>query len=188
MFALLKELAAEVLDSPAVYYEPDYYAVFFADPDGMKLELAYTPGLPAPSQNRTIDGTRAPEPVLSKIDCIMTKVDDLDSARRFYEGVLGLEPLWSDVHSVALGMPRSEAEIVLHDNPDIPKECNVHYLVNDVDTVAAKLSAEGCAVVEPPFEVRIGKCAVIRDPFGNLLNLIDMSKGPVEYNLRDRGP
>jgi catechol 2,3-dioxygenase-like lactoylglutathione lyase family enzyme len=32
-----------VLDAPAPYpqYSPDYYAVFFADPDGMKLEFVY---------------------------------------------------------------------------------------------------------------------------------------------------
>jgi catechol 2,3-dioxygenase-like lactoylglutathione lyase family enzyme len=34
----------KILDAPAEYdYEPGYYAVFFADPDGMKLELAHTP-------------------------------------------------------------------------------------------------------------------------------------------------
>jgi glyoxylase I family protein len=32
------------LDPPAEYdYEPGYYAVFFADPDGMKLELVHVP-------------------------------------------------------------------------------------------------------------------------------------------------
>jgi catechol 2,3-dioxygenase-like lactoylglutathione lyase family enzyme len=35
----------EVLDPPALYpvYGSDYYAVFFADPDGIKLELVYRP-------------------------------------------------------------------------------------------------------------------------------------------------
>jgi catechol 2,3-dioxygenase-like lactoylglutathione lyase family enzyme len=34
-----------ILDSPAAYpqYAPHYYAVFFADPDGMKLELVHFP-------------------------------------------------------------------------------------------------------------------------------------------------
>lgn len=34
-----------VLDAPAAYpqYGPDYYAVFFADPDGLKLELVHFP-------------------------------------------------------------------------------------------------------------------------------------------------
>lgn len=33
----------EILDPPAAYpqYGPDYYAVFFADPDGMKLEFVF---------------------------------------------------------------------------------------------------------------------------------------------------
>lgn len=35
-----------VLDPPASYpdYSGDYYAVFFEDPDGMKLELVHAPG------------------------------------------------------------------------------------------------------------------------------------------------
>ncbi|KAI1316740.1 hypothetical protein EDD11_009556 [Mortierella claussenii] len=37
--------ASVVLDKPALYpqYRPGYYAVFFTDPDGIKLELAFTP-------------------------------------------------------------------------------------------------------------------------------------------------
>ena len=45
LHALLRELGVEILDPPAVYYQPDYYAVFFTDPDGIKLELAHTPSL-----------------------------------------------------------------------------------------------------------------------------------------------
>jgi len=34
----------EVFDAPAEYdYTPGYYAVFFADPDGIKLEVVYEP-------------------------------------------------------------------------------------------------------------------------------------------------
>ena len=38
-------IRAEILDPPAEYpeYEPGYYAVFFADPDGLKLEFVYSP-------------------------------------------------------------------------------------------------------------------------------------------------
>jgi len=37
-----------ILDPPADYpqYAPGYYAVFFADPDGMKLEYVFTPSWP----------------------------------------------------------------------------------------------------------------------------------------------
>ena len=41
---LLLERGVEVLDPPAEYdYEPGYYAVFFSDPDGLKLELVHVP-------------------------------------------------------------------------------------------------------------------------------------------------
>ena len=42
----LAALGARVLDPPREYPEdvPGYYAVFFADPDGIKLELVYIPG------------------------------------------------------------------------------------------------------------------------------------------------
>ncbi len=44
---LLVERGVEVLDPPAEYgYEPGYYAVFFADPDGLKLELVHVPDSP----------------------------------------------------------------------------------------------------------------------------------------------
>ena len=43
---LLVERGIPVLDSPAHYpqYSGDYYAVFFEDPDGMKLEVVHAPG------------------------------------------------------------------------------------------------------------------------------------------------
>ncbi|KAG0359036.1 hypothetical protein BG005_001477 [Podila minutissima] len=35
-----------ILDAPALYpeYDPHYYAVFFTDPDGVKLELVFSKG------------------------------------------------------------------------------------------------------------------------------------------------
>jgi glyoxylase I family protein len=41
----LVRLGVVILDSPAFYerYSPGYYAVFFTDPDGIKLEYVHTP-------------------------------------------------------------------------------------------------------------------------------------------------
>lgn len=46
LHALLIEHGIPVLDPPAHYpqYSGNYYAVFFRDPDGMKLELVHAPG------------------------------------------------------------------------------------------------------------------------------------------------
>jgi glyoxylase I family protein len=41
---VLQQIGAKILDPPATYYPPNYYAVFFADPDGLKLELVFNPG------------------------------------------------------------------------------------------------------------------------------------------------
>lgn len=45
LHAKLVAFGATILDPPADYpaYGPGYYAVFFADPDGMKLEYVFTP-------------------------------------------------------------------------------------------------------------------------------------------------
>ena len=43
-FRFLRNSNIQVLDPPAEYdYTPGYYAVFFADPDGLKLELVFEP-------------------------------------------------------------------------------------------------------------------------------------------------
>ncbi len=46
IYRLLLEHGVTVLDAPAHYsqYSGDYYAVFFEDPDGMKLEVVHSPG------------------------------------------------------------------------------------------------------------------------------------------------
>lgn len=45
MHAHLQAIGATILDPPADYpqYGAGYYAVFFADPDGLKLEYVYKP-------------------------------------------------------------------------------------------------------------------------------------------------
>jgi glyoxylase I family protein len=44
MHALLKMIGAQVLDAPTEYpYFPGYYAVYFTDPDGVKMEFVHWP-------------------------------------------------------------------------------------------------------------------------------------------------
>ena len=46
MYSKLMAIGATVLDAPADYaYFPEYYAVYFTDPDGIKFEFAYAPAL-----------------------------------------------------------------------------------------------------------------------------------------------
>ncbi|MGH8014517.1 MAG: VOC family protein [Candidatus Binataceae bacterium] len=44
MHALLQEIGVLILDPPAEYpYFPGYFAVYFADPDGLKFEFVFWP-------------------------------------------------------------------------------------------------------------------------------------------------
>jgi lactoylglutathione lyase len=115
--------------------------------------------------------------VLRKIDCVMVRVPDLTVAAEFYARVFGLRPLWRDETSVGLGMAETDAEVVLH-TMDLPGDRSVHYLVDDVRDAVAVGQRAGCVVREPPFDIAIGLCAVLEDPFGNTVCLLDMSKGP----------
>jgi glyoxylase I family protein len=45
LYQTLMAIGVAILDPPRLYpkYEPGYYAVFFLDPDGIKLEYVFTP-------------------------------------------------------------------------------------------------------------------------------------------------
>jgi len=114
--------------------------------------------------------------VLRKIDCVMVRVDDLGAAADFYARVFGLRRLWQDGSAVGMGMPETDAEIVLH-TMDLPRDLGVHYLVDDVLAAVSTYRREGCVVRTPPFDVPVGRCAVLEDPFGNAICVLDLSNG-----------
>ena len=114
--------------------------------------------------------------MLRKIDCVMVRVPDLAPAAEFYTATFGLRELWRDETSVGLGLAETDAEIVLH-TMDLPADRSVHYLVDDVPDAVTTAQRAGCAVREAPFDIAVGRCAVLVDPFGNTVCLLDMSKG-----------
>lgn len=121
--------------------------------------------------------------MLRKIDCVMIRVHDVEAAAAYYANVFGLRPHWNGDDSIGLTFPETDAEIVLHSDPAIPSSVEVHYLVDDVVGAVAHLAAQGCQILAAPFPITIGNCAVIRDPFGIRLCLLDMTKGPRPLNL-----
>jgi lactoylglutathione lyase len=113
----------------------------------------------------------------------MIRVRDVQTAATYYAKVFGLHPQWSGDGSVGLVFPETDAEIVLHSDPNIPSSVEVHYLVDDVVAAAVHYAAEGCDVLVAPFDITVGKCAVIRDPFGIRLCILDLTKGLRPLNL-----
>ena len=122
--------------------------------------------------------------MLRKIDCVMIRVDDVEKAAVYYAEVFGLHPNWSGDESIGLVFPETDAEIVLHNDPNMPSSVEVHYLVDDVITVVAEYVAKGCQLLVGPFDITIGKCAVIKDPFGIRMCILDMTKGARPLNLK----
>lgn len=110
---------------------------------------------------------------LRKIDCVLVRVDALDAGVDFYTRACGLRVLWRDASSVGLGMPETDAEVVLHTSTDVPDGA-VHYLVDDV---RAAVAAWDGAVRVAPFEIAVGWCAVLADPFDNAVAILDLTKG-----------
>jgi predicted enzyme related to lactoylglutathione lyase len=121
-----------------------------------------------------------PEPLLRKIDCAMLKTHDLDEAVAFYGGRLGHTMLWRTSEAVAFRLPESGAELVvhLHIGPE------VYFLVDDVEQAYRSLLQSGAASIKPPFDIQIGKCAIVRDPLGNSLAILDQSKGRLVTDSR----
>jgi len=110
---------------------------------------------------------------LRKIDCVMVRVPDLAAASEFYTRSFGLRRLWADETSVGLGLAETDAEVVLH-TMDLAADEAVYYLVDDVDAAASQYTGR---IRTPPFDIAVGRCAVLEDPFGNAIGILDLSKG-----------
>jgi len=117
---------------------------------------------------------RLPEPLIRKVDCVQIQVPNLDSGLAFYRDQLGHQLVWRTERAVGLRLPDTDAEIVLQiERPGI----EINLLVDSVDAAVARIVAAGGTVVVPPFEIQIGRCVVVCDPWGTQLILLDTSKG-----------
>ena len=114
------------------------------------------------------------EPLFQKLDCLQIPVPDLDAGLAFYRDKLGQELIWRTETSAGLRMPETDAEIVIQtERPQM--EANLK--VASADEAVERIVEAGGKLVAGPFDIQIGRCAVVLDPWGNALVLLDMSKG-----------
>ena len=117
------------------------------------------------------------EPLIRKVDCVQIQVPDLDAGLAFYRDQLGHQLVWRTERAVGLRLPDTDAEIVLQtERPGV----EINLLVDSADAAAARIVESGGAVVVPSFEIQIGRCVVVQDPWGTRLTLLDASKGLLE--------
>jgi predicted enzyme related to lactoylglutathione lyase len=115
------------------------------------------------------------DPLFLKIDAVTVPVPDLDAGLSFYGGALGHDLLWRDdeVGQAGLALPGSDTEIVLTTQVGYAP----NWLVTSADQAAAAIVAAGGRIVSDPFDIPVGRLAVVADPFGNVLVLLDLSRG-----------
>ena len=117
---------------------------------------------------------RLPEPLIRKVDCVQIQVPNLDAGLAFYRDQLGHQLVWRTKRAAGLRLPDTDAEIVLQiERPGM----EINLLVDSVDAAVARIVAAGGTVVVPPFEIQIGRCVVVCDPWGTQLIVLDTSKG-----------
>ena len=114
-------------------------------------------------------------PLLRKVDCIRLAVDDLGAAIAFYQR-LGHDLIWRHPEAAGLRLPESSTELVLQTEQ---RDIEVDLLVDDAERAAERFVAAGGTLVNGPFEIEIGRCAVVSDPWQNTLVLLDMNRGPL---------
>jgi len=110
--------------------------------------------------------------MLRKVDRILLRVPGLQSAVKHYRDVLGLKLIREEASLASFQLADGETELVLHVDEDLPDEA-VYYLVDDVRDLYKRREALGLKFSAPPAQVSRGYRATVKDPFGNVLLLLD---------------
>lgn len=121
--------------------------------------------------------------LLQKVDAVTFRVPDLDAGLAFYADRLGHLLSWrnDEVGQAGLQLPDSDTEIVL----TIEHGYEPNWLVESVDQAVRDFAGAGGTVLAGPFDIPVGRVAVVADPFGNVLVLVDLTKG--RYRTDDSG-
>lgn len=112
-------------------------------------------------------------PLFKGIDCIHIRVPNLDEGLAFYRDALGLKLLWQTEKACALSAGAGATEIVLSSADNLM----VDIKVNNVEQALPIFTGAGGKVEDGPFDIDIGQCAVVSDPWGNRYCLLDTTNG-----------
>jgi predicted enzyme related to lactoylglutathione lyase/chloramphenicol 3-O-phosphotransferase len=124
-----------------------------------RLDSATTPG----------DG-----PLFRDVDCIQIPVPDLQAGLAFYQHALGHHLIWQTDTAAGLRLGGSATELVVQtERPELEPNLSVA----SADVAARQFVAAGGRLLVAPFDITIGRCAVLQDRWGNRLVLVDHTKG-----------
>lgn len=114
-------------------------------------------------------------PLLRAVDAVTVPVPDLDNGLRFYRDALGHRLRWrhDEIGQAGLELPESATELVLATGLGYEPD----WLVTSADEAARSVQSAGGRVITGPFDIPVGRLARMADPFGNVLVVLDLSRG-----------
>jgi catechol 2,3-dioxygenase-like lactoylglutathione lyase family enzyme len=110
--------------------------------------------------------------MLKRIDRLILRVPQVESAVKYYRDVLGLEVTRHETKVASMRLGDGETELVLHSDEDLPAEA-IYFLVDDVREIYQRRDELKLKFNSPPAQAAHGYRATVHDPFGNVLLLID---------------
>jgi predicted enzyme related to lactoylglutathione lyase len=114
--------------------------------------------------------------LIRKVDCVRLYVPDLEAGMAFYRDRLGHPLIWR-TRAAGLRLPETDTELVIQTEE---QRQEIDFLVDSADAAAGFVEQSGGKVIVPTFDIQIGRCVVVEDPWGNPLVLLDAGKGFLE--------
>src|SRR5580704_1719726 len=110
-----------------------------------------------------------------RIDRIILPVQALPGAVHYYRDVLGMKLVREDKQLAVFLMLDGKTELVLSAGSDLGGE-EICYLVDDVRDLYERREELQLKFVQSPRDTAQGVSAVIRDPFGNVMMILDRAE------------
>lgn len=118
--------------------------------------------------------------MVGKLGLVMIVVSDMDRSVRFYRDVLGLKLLfqqsnWSqlDAGTILVGLHPEGEEVKVGPTSG----CTLGIYVDDVTRTVGELKARGGRIAVEPRAEPFGRWALLKDPDGYNIQLIEMKSG-----------
>ena len=110
--------------------------------------------------------------MLKKVDRILLRVESLEAAVRYYRDTLGLTLLKHDQRLASFRLLDGQTELVLHCDADLPDQA-MYYLVESVKNLYRRRDELKLKFAAPPSAISRGFRATVKDPFGNVMLILD---------------